>query len=265
FSLCLPFTVDVWLFRRSNAVSRVNSPSRLPKIVASQPRTASKALFVSTPGRVPSKIARVQEKGGETTREPTMNTPSRETRRKPYPSRLARQNSGDSAGRCLWSPKEEVLSQDRLFEEVVDSPHTKERCDQVKKLAAEHRQKLRHEEEERKRIRQAREERQNLAVPKMEVDDFDDCDNLNHALPRVLSENMRNCHLGTGEDDRGDWEEERCRLDVEAEEVMQEEDHYRQEEENRRRRLSEEERKARREHEEALAQELLEAERRRKE
>ncbi|VDM82953.1 unnamed protein product [Strongylus vulgaris] len=86
---------------RSNAISRVCSPSRVPKMVGNNQPRSSKALFVSTPGRVPSKIARMQEAGGDTSREPTMNTPSRENRRKPYPSRMAHMNSEDSSGKCV--------------------------------------------------------------------------------------------------------------------------------------------------------------------
>ncbi|RCN39594.1 inner centromere protein, ARK binding region [Ancylostoma caninum] len=89
---------------RSKASSRVVSPARVPKMVANHhPRSPTKVLFPSTPGRVPSKIARVVGASGETSREPTMNTPSRQSRRKPFPCRMARL---DSDGSTSDSPSE---------------------------------------------------------------------------------------------------------------------------------------------------------------
>ncbi|KAL6735103.1 hypothetical protein Aduo_005578 [Ancylostoma duodenale] len=87
---------------RSKASSRVVSPARVPKMVANcHPRSPTKVLFPSTPGRVPSKIARVVGASGETSREPTMNTPSRQSRRKPFPCRMARLDSDGSISDSL--------------------------------------------------------------------------------------------------------------------------------------------------------------------
>ncbi|EYC22884.1 hypothetical protein Y032_0016g3004 [Ancylostoma ceylanicum] len=98
---------------RSKAPSRVVSPARVPKMVANaHPRSPAKVLFPSTPGRVPAKIARVVGASGETSRQPTMNTPSRDSRRKPFPSKLARFDSDGSTGDCLSNKKATHLQAD---------------------------------------------------------------------------------------------------------------------------------------------------------
>ncbi|KHJ89752.1 hypothetical protein OESDEN_10415 [Oesophagostomum dentatum] len=118
---------------RSNAVSRNCSPARVPKMVAiSQPRSASKVLFPSTPGRVPAKVARVQGDKGECSREPTMNTLS--------PAQ-ARSNM-------------------------------REKREQLKKHVMEHGEKLRREEQERLRLKHVHEEHYCVQEIKTELDEM---------------------------------------------------------------------------------------------
>ncbi|KAK6734332.1 hypothetical protein RB195_017858 [Necator americanus] len=146
--------------------SRVVSPARVPRVVPNaQPRSASKVLFPTTPGRVPSKIARIVEADGETSREPTMNTPSRENRRKPFP-RKAPTADGSNDGLRVGSTRGETELENK--EEQEDNQD----------WFAKHRERLRLEQD---RFTKLNEDRY-VEFIKMEVDDVEEEVNLEEEL-----------------------------------------------------------------------------------
>ncbi|XGW08312.1 hypothetical protein V3C99_010990 [Haemonchus contortus] len=128
---------------RSKAPSRVVSPARVPKkLLNNDVRPTAKMLFPSTPGRAPSKVARIAVDGGETSREPTMNTPTREVRRKPCSAAKGGVRSDDTSEDESISPR---LAMKRL--EI-----TREERQRIMREEHERQERLREEERRRQRL-----------------------------------------------------------------------------------------------------------------
>lgn len=208
---------------RSRCPSRYASPARVPKANAgkdSAGRTAAKTLFPATPGRAPSKMARLLDSGGESSREPTMNTPTREVRRKVCPSKKERLISSDDTDDDFVSPR------------AMTKRHEAAREERERIMKKEHERHERLREEEKRRMRRDENERQRLMSSgfpsvKMEVDEVP---NIVEEQPLVFNE---------GEQQRIDEEAERERLKIEQElremqqRMLLEEEQRRREQERR--------------------------------
>ncbi|KAK6054768.1 inner centromere protein, ARK binding region [Cooperia oncophora] len=151
---------------RSKAPSRVVSPARAPKKAAdNEVRPAAKMLFPTTPGRAPSKVAKVMATGGETSREPTMNTPTREARRKPRSAKKGPR--GDDT-----TDDESISPQGMLKRHEI----AREERQRIMREEHERQERLREEEKRRQRLDSELRQRQltSSAYVKMEVDEVQD-------------------------------------------------------------------------------------------
>ncbi|KJH42971.1 inner centromere protein, ARK binding region [Dictyocaulus viviparus] len=126
---------------RTKTTSRVVSPARVLKVsAATDARVGTKLLFPCTPGRAPSKLAKVLGSGEETSREPTMNTPSREIRRKVCVGKKTCTNSEDSMEDGSLSPRHHAVNQLEF---------TREERKRIMKQEHERQKRLREEETRR--------------------------------------------------------------------------------------------------------------------
>ncbi|KAK5982527.1 Inner centromere protein ARK binding region [Trichostrongylus colubriformis] len=223
---------------RSKAPSRVASPARVNKATTSNDvRPAAKVLFPTTPGRAPTKVAKMTAASGEASREPTMNTPTREVRRKP----------------CTGN-KDSVKSNDTTDDDTVSPPTTeskhriaREELQRVMREEHERQERLREEKDARRRLRLDGRERQvtsGHANVKMEVDEVkndvvDEVQNY-EAEQRLIFEEHERKRLLEEEERRKRFveeEKERERLRIEEELRKREEEAFQKEQEQEKQKL----------------------------
>ncbi|WKX96521.1 hypothetical protein Q1695_012728 [Nippostrongylus brasiliensis] len=132
---------------RSKCPSRLASPARVQKQTTGDVRAAAKTLFPSTPGRLPTKMAKLTV-DGETSKEPTMSTPSRDARRKPCMGKKERTASPDSMDDD-FVPRQKIANHAGIVREERQRIMREERERQERLREEAEKRRLKLDEEER--------------------------------------------------------------------------------------------------------------------